>query len=113
MLTKPFYMGLFEVTQKQWELVTGEYLSSQKGETRPVDRVSYDMHGNVHEWCLDWSGLLAYGEDPKGAATGTERIARSGCYWNSQAGCSSAFRISNEPSNARGDRGLRLCAPAQ
>ena len=43
MLTKPFYMGLFEVTQKQWELVTGENPSSRKGETRPVDRVSYDM----------------------------------------------------------------------
>ena len=43
MLTKPFYMGLFEVTQRQWELVTGENSSSRKGETRPVDRVSYDM----------------------------------------------------------------------
>jgi formylglycine-generating enzyme required for sulfatase activity len=35
--------GAFEVTQKQWELVTGENPSSRKGEMRPVDRVSYDM----------------------------------------------------------------------
>ena len=110
MLTKPFYMGLFEVTQKQWELVTGEYLSSQKGETRPVDRVSYDMHGNVHEWCLDWSGLLAYGADPKGVAAGTERVHRRGAWCTDGA---SAIRRSDPPSFVETSRGLRLCAPAQ
>ena len=42
-LTKPFYMGLFEVTQKQWELVMGENPSYFPGETNPVEQVSYDM----------------------------------------------------------------------
>lgn len=41
-LTKPFYMGLFEVTQKQWSLVMGSNPSKFSGETRPVERVSYD-----------------------------------------------------------------------
>jgi formylglycine-generating enzyme required for sulfatase activity len=42
-LTKPFYMGLFEVTQKQWELVMGEKPSSCfPGDTNPVECVSYD-----------------------------------------------------------------------
>ena len=35
-------MGVFEVTQKQWELVTGENPSRQAGLTRPVESVSYD-----------------------------------------------------------------------
>jgi formylglycine-generating enzyme required for sulfatase activity len=42
-LTKPFYMGLFEVTQKQWELVMGEKPSYFQGDTNPVECVSYDM----------------------------------------------------------------------
>ena len=42
-LTKTFYMGLFEVTQKQWELVMGSNPSSFSGEAKPVEQVSYDM----------------------------------------------------------------------
>ena len=41
-LTKPFYMAVFESTQKQWELVMGTTPSKYKGDTRPVECVSYD-----------------------------------------------------------------------
>ena len=45
-LTKPFYMGIFEVTQKQWELVMGSscYSSSSygRGDAYPAYYVSYD-----------------------------------------------------------------------
>jgi formylglycine-generating enzyme required for sulfatase activity len=41
-LTKPFYIGVFEVTQKQWELVMGYNPSWDTGDTRPVEEVSYD-----------------------------------------------------------------------
>ena len=46
-LTKDFYAGVFEVTEKQWELVMGEKRSSYKrGETYPVGSVSYnDIRG--------------------------------------------------------------------
>ena len=43
----PFYMGLYEVTQKQWELVMGTNVCSAteygKGDAYPVHYVSYDM----------------------------------------------------------------------
>ena len=46
-LTKPVYMGVFEVTQKQWELVMGSNPCSStsfgKGNTYPVHYVSYAM----------------------------------------------------------------------
>ena len=42
MLTKSFFIGLFEVTQKQWQLVTGSNPSNFSGDKRPVERVSYD-----------------------------------------------------------------------
>jgi hypothetical protein len=47
LLTKPFYCGLFEVTQEQWELVTGSNPCSStsygKGNSYPVHYVSYNM----------------------------------------------------------------------
>ena len=41
-LTKPFYIGVFEVTQRQYELVTGHNPSQNKGDMRPVERVSWN-----------------------------------------------------------------------
>ncbi len=46
-LTKPFYVGVFEVTQKQWDLVMGGKRSSFTGDTRPVENVAYsDIRGS-------------------------------------------------------------------
>ena len=42
-LTKPFYMGVFEVTQNQYELVTGSNPSELKGDMRPVEKLSWNM----------------------------------------------------------------------
>ena len=46
-LTKPFYIGVFEVTQRQYELVMGSNPCSStsygKGNTYPVHYVSYNM----------------------------------------------------------------------
>jgi uncharacterized repeat protein (TIGR02543 family) len=42
-LTRPYYIGVFELTQKQWERVMGNNPSSFQGDMRPVQRVSYDM----------------------------------------------------------------------
>lgn len=41
-LTKAFYAGVFEVTQTQYELVTGANPSLFQAETRPVENVSYN-----------------------------------------------------------------------
>ena len=46
-LTRPFYIGVFEVTQKQWEFVMGSapegYGGYTRGDSLPVACVSYDM----------------------------------------------------------------------
>ncbi len=45
-LTEGYYIGVFEVTQKQWELLMGGNPSAYKGDTRPVEYVSYnDIRG--------------------------------------------------------------------
>ena len=52
-LTQGFYIGVFEVTQKQYELITGKNPSTLKGDTRPVETVSYQhIRGDstIAEW---------------------------------------------------------------
>ena len=191
-LSKPFFCGLFEVTQKQYALVTGTKPSNFSGDTLPVEKVSYnairgssngskwpsssavdsssfmgklqartgldfdlptaaqweyacragtmsmysygdsadenymwctsnssskthpvgsksanpwglyDMHGNVSEWCLDrWSSgtrmsSICYGTDPKGLATGSNRMCRGGD-WESGAVYCDSFTLSSYP----------------
>ena len=41
-LRKPFYLAETEVTQRQWQAVMGGNPSMYLGESRPVDRVSWD-----------------------------------------------------------------------
>ena len=51
--TKPFYIGVFEVTQRQYELVTGEDPSKYKGKMRPIENVSLEqLRGSCIEY--DW-----------------------------------------------------------
>ncbi len=52
-LTKGFFIGLFEITQAQFELVTGYNSSVNKGYDRPVEMVSY----------YDIAGKNSYVED--------------------------------------------------
>ena len=52
-LTHPFYLGVFEVTQKQYELVTGKTPSYYKGDKRPAECVSWnEIRGNsdTYNW---------------------------------------------------------------
>ena len=51
--TKPFYIGVFEVTQKQYALVTGDDPSAYKGPMRPVTDISIEqLRGSCVEY--DW-----------------------------------------------------------
>ncbi len=58
-LTEDFYIGVFEVTQKQYSLIYGSNPSNYKGDTRPVEYVSYNtIRGTVSTAGAGWP---AYG----------------------------------------------------
>jgi formylglycine-generating enzyme required for sulfatase activity len=184
-LTKPFYMGKYEVTQEQWEVVMGNNPSKRTiGANLPVTDVSwedcqefikklnaktnggyrlpteaeweyacrtgtstaysygdrlttsdaningssikavgsykpnafglYDMHGNVWEWCSDKDGSLQDGEvtDPKGTATGTNRVLRGGSFYSGESSARSSFRLNLSPSARNDIIGFRLARNA-
>jgi len=71
----------------------------------------HDMHGNVHEWCLDWwDGRLLGGTDPLGPADGSSRVGRGGSWMNGPTECRSAYRYGDAPTLRNVHLGFRVAA---
>ena len=69
--------------------------------TRPNAWGLYDLHGNVWEWCHDRYGERYYaespGKDPRGPATGDERVLRGGGWRSGAEACRCAARFYESP----------------
>jgi formylglycine-generating enzyme required for sulfatase activity len=80
------------------------------GGKRPNAWGLHGMHGNVFEWCSDWSGDYPSGAatDPRGPSEGSIRVFRGGSWRHSAGGCRSADRFRGDPSGRSSLLGFRL-----
>ena len=79
-----------------WTVSVGTYPSNAWG--------LYDMHGNLHEWCNDWSDYPNYdyyenspSHDPVGPTSGSLRVNRGGSWLSYAIDCRSAARSAVAP----------------
>ena len=95
------------------------------GSYAPNDWDIYDMHGNVFEWCLDWSeaNITAYDgmvninpstpAETLSGQSGGNRVVRGGCWKRGNAGdCRSAYRTEIPADNRLDIAGFRVVCTA-
>jgi len=72
----------------------------------------YDMTGNVWEWCWDWheDSTPTGGQDPVGAASGSNRVLRGGSWKYRASDVGRSARGRDAPDNLDVDMGMRLVA---
>ena len=117
----------------KWDTAeTGEvawYLNNSENKTHPVGKRRanalglHDMSGNVLEWCFDgWNYSPASNDgaymqggivtDPQGAASGSYRVRRGGCWSFYADSCTVGERINFSPDFRYYSLGFRLaCRP--
>ena len=88
------------------------YKTTPVGSFQPNAWRLYDMHGNVWEWCQDWSHDSYSGAPADGIAwetpLGQYRVLRGGSRDSDPGGCRSAHRLNNTPDRRYNCIGFRV-----
>ena len=108
------YSGSNDVNSVAWYSGNNSpYGSKPVGTKAPNGIGTYDMSGNLWEWCWDWYSSSYYSSSPSsnptGPASGSRRVRRGGL-WNYHAyNCRVAYRSNSYPDSGDYSIGFRVC----
>ena len=107
------YSGSNDINAVAWHKRNSGERTKQVGTKEANELGLFDMSGNVWEWCWDWYGKYSGGSqtNPLGAASGSLRVLRGGCWDYNSSNCSVASRDNVIPDYRSSDGGFRVLRP--
>jgi formylglycine-generating enzyme required for sulfatase activity len=104
------YSGSNDVDIVSWHSGNTGYTTHTIGTKAPNELSTFDMSGNVWEWCWDIYGSYPSGPqtDPHGATNGSVRTARGGGFDHPAYYCTVSYRGYSNPTFS-GNDGFRVC----
>ena len=113
--TTKFYWGDKSDVAFSWTAKNARSRSHLVGQKKPNAFGLYDMSGNVWEWVVDWEN--SYSEqpetNPKGPASGINKIMRGGSWYAHPNYSRSTYRGQNSPTIRYTDIGFRCVLAPQ
>lgn len=101
-----------DINKYAWHATNAKNKTQRVRQRRQLSTGTYDMVGNVQEWCWDWFDKFWYQQNTKnnpiGPSIGTTKVLRGGSYNTPPKQCTVYQRFDAEPNTTTNSIGFRI-----